>query len=269
MDLLHLVTPRAERLLAHVRGAQDGDARATHQARVAARRLAEVLALTGNKGTKLDKDVRDLRRALGATRELDVARMVFDHAAHDHTWAKVAQERVRKYLAVERALRHRQVAPTLANVNASRLRRRVRDVGDYAAGVAGPKVAARVRKRVAARERELKAAVRRAGAMYDIDKLHDVRLAVKKLRYTLELAQDALGRRLAPRIDALKQQQGRLGDLHDLQVLVGHIRTLEGGLVSNRGPIAQALTEIRRDLDAESRRLHGHWLKQANMKGMR
>ena len=267
MDLLHLVTPRADRLLAHVRGAQDGDARHTHLARVAARRLAEVLALTGTTGKRLDRDVRDLRRALGATRELDVAGMIFDHAARAHKWSTLAKERVRKYLSVERARRHKKVGPTLANVSVSRLRRRIREVGAYAARVAGPKAAARVRKRVAAREKELKAAVKRAGALYDIDKLHDVRLAVKKLRYTLELAQEALGRPLAPRIQALKLQQGRLGDLHDLQVLVGHIRTLEDGLVSNRGPIAQALTVIRRDLDAESRRLHGHWLKQSTTKG--
>lgn len=268
MDLLHLVTPRADRLLAHVRGAQDGDARDTHEARVAARRLAEVLALTGDAGQRLDRDVRALRRALGATRELDVARLVFDEAALEHRWSKLAAARVRKYLLVERERRHQKVAPPLANVSVSRLRRRIRAVGEYAAGVPAPKLRPLVQKRVTARERELVTAINRAGAVYDIDRLHEVRLAVKKLRYTLEVAQEALGRRLALRIQALKVQQGRLGDLHDLQVLVRHIRTLEAGLVSDRGPVAAALTEIRRDLDAESRRLHGQWLKYSKTKGM-
>lgn len=265
MDLLHLVTPRADQLLSHVRGAQDGDARHTHQARVAARRLAEVLALTEDAGKRLDKDVRNLRRALGATRELDVARMIFDQAALGHDWSKVAEARVRKYLARERERRHAKVGPSLADVSVSRLRRRIRSVGEFAAGVSVPELKAQIRKRVVARERELAAAVKRAGAMYDIEKLHDVRLAVKKLRYTLEVAQETLGRKLGPRIRALKVEQGRLGDLHDLQVLVSHIRDLEDELVSDRGPIARALEDIRRDLDAESRRLHAYWLRHAKL----
>jgi CHAD domain-containing protein len=268
MDLLHLVTPRADQLLSHVRGAQDGDARHTHQARVAARRLAEVLALTGDAGKRLDRDVRSLRRALGATRELDVSRMIFDQAALSHRWSKDAEARVRKFLARERERRHKKVAGTLEAVSVSRLRRRIRAVGEYAHGVAGPRVGTRVRKRVAEREKELLQAIKRAGATYNIDKLHDVRLAVKKLRYTLEVAQDAIGRRWTKRIAALKLQQGRLGDLHDLQVLVGHIRVLESELVGHRGPVAEALAVIRRDLDAESRRLHGQWLKQTKTKGM-
>ena len=268
MDLLHLVTPRADTLLSHVRGAQHGDARDTHQARVAARRLAEALALTGQAGKRLDRDVRDLRRALGATRELDVSRMVFDYAALEHRWSTDAVRRVRRYLDEKRAKRLDKVAGTLANVSVSRLRRRIRDIGDYAADYPAAKLAPRLRARVTKRERDLKDAIKRAGAIYDIDKLHDVRIAVKKLRYTLELAQDGLGRRWSKRIETLKLQQSVLGHLHDLQVLVRHIRTLEGGLVSHRGPVGEALAVIRRDLDTESRRLHGAWLKHAKTKGM-
>lgn len=267
MDLLHLVTPRADRLLSHVRGAQDGDPRDTHQARVAARRLAEALALTGDAGKRLDRDVRDFRRALGATRELDVARMIFDHAALGRRWPKPAVARVRQYLDEQRRERSEEVSERLAGVSVSRLRRRIRDVGEYAAGVKRAKLVARVKARVAKREADLTAAVKRAGAVYDIDKLHDVRLSVKKLRYALELGQDALGRRWSTRIAALKAQQGLLGDLHDLQVLVRHMRGLEASLVGNRGPLAAALADIRRELDAESRVLHGRWLKLAKAKG--
>lgn len=263
MDLLHLVTPRADRLLSHVRGAQHGDARDTHQARVAARRLAEALALTGTAGRRLERDVRNLRRALGATRELDVSRMVFDHVALEHHWSRDAVQRVRRHLEAKRDRRHDKVADTLANVSVSRLRRRIREVGDYAADFPAAQLGPKLRARMKKRERDLAQAIKRAGAVYDIDKLHDVRIAVKKLRYTLELAQDAFGRQWSRRITALKLQQGLLGHLHDLQVLVRHIRSLESELVSSRGPIADAMTVIRRDLDAASRRLHGTWLKHA------
>jgi CHAD domain-containing protein len=267
MDLLHLVTPRADRLLSHVRGAQDGHPRDTHQARVASRRLEEALALTGGAGKRLDRDVRNLRRALGATRELDVTRIVFDHAALEHRWPKIAVDRVRRHLDDARARRHDKVADTLADVSVSRLRRRIREIGDHAASVPQEKLAERVRARVAKRERDFALAVKRAGAVYNIDKLHDVRLAIKKLRYTLELAQDALGRRWSKRLTTLKAQQAMLGELHDLQVLVGHVRVLEGTIVSDRGPLAEALAAIRRDLETESRRLHGRWLKQTKTKG--
>lgn len=267
MDLLHLVTPRADKLLSHVRGAQDGDPRDTHQARVAARRLAEALALTGDTGKRLDDDIRDLRRALGATRELDVTRLVFDHAVLEHRWPNLAVARVRRYLDHERERRHDKVADALAEFSVSKLRRRIRDIGDYAADVPERKVAGLVRARVAKRERDLAAAIKRAGATYNIDKLHDVRLATKKLRYTLELAQDALGRRWSKRIARLKKQQVLLGEVHDLQIVVAHIRVLEGTIASARGPIAEALAAVCRDLEAESRRLHGAWLKQTKTKG--
>jgi CHAD domain-containing protein len=175
---------------------------------------------------------------------------------------------VRRHLDQARARRHDKVADTLADVSVSRLRRRIREIGEYAAEVTQKQVAARVRKRIAKREGDLARAVKRAGAVYNIDKLHDVRLAIKKLRYTLELAQDAIGRRWSKRIEGLKLEQGLLGELHDLQVLVGHIRWLEGTLVSDRGPLADALAAMRRDLEIESRRLHGAWLKQTKTKGM-
>jgi CHAD domain-containing protein len=170
---------------------------------------------------------------------------------------------VRRYLEEKRRYRHDKVAHTLANVSVSRLRKRIREVGVFAADFPEGKLAPRLRARVAKRERDLAAAIDRAGAVYDIDKLHAVRIAVKKLRYTLELAQDVFGRKWTRRIAVLKAQQGLLGNLHDLQVLVRHIRTLEGSLVSHRGPLADAMSVIRRDLDAESRRLHGAWLKHA------
>jgi hypothetical protein len=42
---------------------------------------------------------------------------------------------------------------------------------------------------------------------------------------------------------------------------------LEGTIVSDRGPVAEALAAMRRDLETESRRLHGAWLKQTKTKG--
>lgn len=259
-DLLHLVTARADALLAHVPGALDGDARDTHQARVGARRFAEVLALTGDAGARLRRDIRALRRGLGATREIDVARHLVEAEARRFDWPPAATNRLRRYLDEERDARQDAAGRVLSHVSVSRLRRHIRDLGADVAAIAPRTVAARVRARVRARERAFITAVRQAGALYDVDKLHAVRIAGKKLRYTLEIGREALGQRSAARIESLKRQQRLLGELHDTQVLEAHIRELESRLESNRGTTAMALAAMRDQLDAECRRLHANWL---------
>jgi CHAD domain-containing protein len=262
-DLLNLVTARADKLLAHLPGAADGDPRDAHQTRVAARRLTESLVLGGPAARRLLREVRDIRRALGAIREVDVSRLVFDQLATERRWPALASARVRRHLDAERARRAKKVSRALERVSLGRIRRRIRDVGEAAATVAPKTLRARLEQRIVSRRARLQRAVRRAGAIYDIDKLHDVRLAVKKLRYTLEVADDALGRRRAREISRLRASQQRLGELHDLQVLERHLAALEATLTSSRGPMAASLAAIRNDIDADCRRLHGQWLQGA------
>lgn len=263
-DLLNLVTARADTLLTHLAGASRGDPRDAHQARVASRRLAEALAVAGEAARPLQRDVRTIRRALGATRELDVSRLVFDALAAERRWPPMACARVRRHLDAERARRAKKAARTLDHLSVGRIRRHIRDVGDHVGDLPARKVSARIRARIAARRARLSQAVRRAGAIYDIDKLHAVRLAVKKLRYTLEIADEAFGRRRAREISRLRASQSLLGELHDLQVLERHLATVEAGLVSSRGPLAIAIAAIRDEIDQECRRLHGEWLRRGS-----
>jgi CHAD domain-containing protein len=51
-----------------------------------------------------------------------------------------------------------------------------------------------------------------------IERLHMLRIEIKKLRYTLEYFREALGKRAAEAISDLKILQDHLGDLHDAQV---------------------------------------------------
>jgi len=221
----------------------------------------------GTASDRLRRDIRALRQALSATRELDVARIVFDHAAAEHRWPKTAADVVRGYLDTARSKKSRDTKDALDGFSASRLRRRIRDIGEVAAEMPPAKVSARLRARLKKRERELARAVRDAGAVYDIDKLHEVRLATKKRRYTLELAQDALGRRRSKAIATLKAEQRVLGELHDLQMLESHIGALESTVAGTRGPLGHALSAMCADLEADTRQLHGKWLKQAGTKG--
>src|SRR5688572_7821543 len=85
--LAAVIAKRHQALRSHLRPAREGDVEGVHQARVASRRLRETIPVLG---TGLDdvrlkpvrRRLRDLTRALGPVRELDVAlEMLDDHVA--------------------------------------------------------------------------------------------------------------------------------------------------------------------------------------------
>ena len=80
--------------------------------------------------------------------------------------------------------------------------------------------------------RRATAAMREAGAVYLPERLHAVRIALKKLRYAVELAAEIAGAaRNAPApAAALKRAQELLGRMHDLQVLIDRVRQVQASL---------------------------------------
>src|SRR6187399_2031658 len=77
-DIATLVTRRHDALRAQAGEAHDGKVDGVHQARVASRRLREVVPVLGRglddvRLKPLRRGLRDLTRALGPVRELDVA----------------------------------------------------------------------------------------------------------------------------------------------------------------------------------------------------
>lgn len=256
-DLVEAVTSRAEALLAEMAGAREGQARATHRARVAARRLAEVLPLVGGAGQRLARRVREIRRALGAGREVDVTIEVLRHESAAREWSQPLVKRLQIHLETERDRRVSEASKVLDRWDGSRLRRRLRAVGEKAAEVRMRDLRAPLLARQVLREQRLEAAAAKAGALYDVDRLHAVRVAVKKYRYVLEVGADLLGQRNSRRLAQLKALQERLGDLHDLQVLLHEIRSYETTLTPGRGHVARALAHMANDVEADCRRLHG------------
>ena len=78
--------------------------------------------------------------------------------------------------------------------------------------------------RAARRAEGLRAAIENAAGIYLPDRLHEVRIAVKKLRYALEIARDLSGSRATARIRTLKRVQDLLGRMHDLEMLIARTR---------------------------------------------
>jgi len=244
-------------LMSHVPGALRGDVDDAHRTRVAARRLAEVLPLLrGRKAERLHADVRQLRQVLGARRELAVALALLDEEAGRWHWAAPLVGRIRRHLEESRASIEAATEEAARAVDVPRLGRRLTRAAELAAAEPYPELIARLRRRRASRELALVRAVAAAGALYDVERLHQIRIATKKLRYVLEAQIECAGRGPVARIRALKVLQAELGRLHDLQVLERAVRDVEGRFVSGRGRVARGLARVGADLETECRRLH-------------
>jgi CHAD domain-containing protein len=113
--------------------------------------------------------------------------------------------------------------------------------------------------RLMRRAKSVAAALEDAGPLYVPERLHDVRISSKKLRYALEIARDAGIAAATPLVRVLKRHQERLGDLHDLQMLLKHVRETEGA--PGVGSRVNDLTAYADSLDRECRRLHAAFVE--------
>jgi CHAD domain-containing protein len=249
----------------------EGDEEALHKARVASRRVREALPilLSGTTGArKARRQVRRITRALGPVRELDVSLAVLSRLEADHPALANAIEQLRARIAADRASERARLMERLGDVDLKRFNHRVgallAEAGHRrsrrAAAAQTPAWRSVLGARVLRRAEALRAAVERAGSMYLPDRLHAVRVAVKKLRYALELAREADRSRRRRDINTLKSMQDLLGHLHDLEVLVGRARSLQGSLrPSNRSAFGH-LEALSRLIEGECRTEHARYV---------
>lgn len=248
-----LMRQRVRALVRTLAAAGQGDPCAIHHARVATRRLREVLPLveSGGRGRKLRRGVRRLTRALGPVRELDVALETLDALAGEVPRPAVA--RLRQVLRLERRRLYGAMSREVARVDPDTLRRRA---------VAAARRSRRVdtAARTARRAGRLRSAIENAGSIYLPDRLHEVRIAVKKLRYALELVRDVSGARATARLGRLKAAQDLLGRMHDLEVLIARVRAVQGSAQAPSLSLSGDLDRLVRRLETECRQLHGHYM---------
>lgn len=243
-----------------------GHVRAVHQARVASRRLREALPIAKAVATVdtggIRRSVRRLTSALGDVRELDVARHTFEARVGDDRWPFVAVAAVKRHLKTKRARGRARMLPRIDRRDIDKLRSRVRARANaIEASDASLRIDAMIGRRVRKRARTFVRHARQVGTMYSPEALHAVRIAAKKLRYSLELAKDVSGAPLGREIGRLKRLQSLMGELHDLQILAGYVRTVltKGNMdPANR----KALDTMAVSFDAECRALHGQVLRR-------
>jgi CHAD domain-containing protein len=248
-----LIRQRVQALRRALPAAQAGDRESIRLARVATRRLREALPLVGSggRGRKLRRKVRRLTRALGPVRELDVASETLDALADEAPRAAVAC--LKQVLRRERRRLQAAMAREVARVDLETLRRRALAAARRIRGVDPAAGTAR-------RALRLRSAIDGAGSIYLPDRLHDVRVALKKLRYALELSRDMSGARGGARLRRLKAAQDLLGRMHDLEVLIARVRAVQGSPQAPTLSLSGDLDRLVRRLEAECRQLHGHYM---------
>jgi hypothetical protein len=96
--------------------------------------------------------------------------------------------------------------------------------------------------------------------MYDPERLHAVRIAAKKLRYGLELAADSGMKPAGPLVRRIKHAQDLLGRLHDLQVLLVHVASVQAGPQSGRAQRREGLDGLAHHIEEQCRHLHGRYI---------
>ena len=253
-------------------GARAGDVTGIHQSRVATRRLREALPLvaSGSASRKLERTIRRLTRALGPVRELDVALQTLDELEQTDV-PRGAIACLRQLIASERHTMHAEAVKAIDRADLERLRQNLM-TGAAAAAEPARAHLARAQQRAARRAERLRVAIDNAAGIYLPERLHQVRIAAKKLRYAIEMVRPGASvartgrpatrslRSTSGQLAALKKAQDLLGRMHDLEVLIARTRAVQATSQALSLKLSGELDQLVRRLEMECRLLHGHYM---------
>ncbi len=269
-----LLRTRLERFTRLLHGLAQGDVNALHRTRVASRRLRELLPalqLDHDVAHKLGRRLRRVTARLGTVRELDVLLILIDELHKSRAHHRPALNRVRDDVAKERTrAREKLLGRKVPLDELKRIARKLDRSVDVLAQAEQAKHAApteargwrwAIDARIARRAESLQQAIADAGAVYLPERLHAVRIAVKKLRYALEIAAEAAGERTTPELRVLERAQTLLGRLHDLQVLMDRVRQVQASLMPPNIATWRELDAVTTALENSCRRLHARYMR--------
>jgi CHAD domain-containing protein len=231
-----VLTTRFEEMFDFQQAALDfSDPEGVHSMRVASRRLRgamrDFMPYIRKRGlTSLLKQTKSIAGALGDVRDQDVA--------------LAALEKIEKRAPAEASAALKQIIEVRKGVR-DEARRNLESIlvpndmmqlhSEFIAGIDG---ATPLRKTQAAaavtyakmsaavigeRLKELEALSNSLYKPFEVESLHEMRIAAKRLRYALELFQQCWGRALASYAKSAAQMQEALGDLHDCDIWIDSI----------------------------------------------
>jgi CHAD domain-containing protein len=142
----------------------------------------------------------------------------------------------------------------------------LRDLRRVVQGVPSVAPSSRWEEKLAARRRQRAQTfadrLQELGPLYVPGRLHAVRIAAKKLRYSLEADRNIRRAAVTRDIRALEAIQEHLGHLHDLQILQDRLHAGMRDAGVDRAERAR-LQRMRADIEGECRALHSQVLARA------
>lgn len=224
---------------------QDGEA--CHDLRVALRRTRTVLEIGGKvlgrfQADEVRRSLRDLQRASGVLRDEEVLLAVLASLGVDRpdvaAWMVVRRRREHTWrLSLTRMVRSGQLLRGRALLGA---------LLSFRVDPSRDRRLARFSRRAVERARRDVDRLRSA-ALDDRVALHELRIAYKRLRYTVETFAEALPSDVAALAQGAARFQKRLGDIHDVDVAFGAVRRARTMTEEGRAQVLEALDRLRAD----------------------
>jgi CHAD domain-containing protein len=266
-----LLRARVNRFVRQLDGIENGDTRALHRTRVASRRLREalpILQVDPAIARKLGRRLRRITAQLGTVRELDVLLLLIDELSAARPNLARALQRVRADAAARRDEARKHLFDELPMEEIRRVGRKLERLADDLRREEESSTRSVTRKagrwaidaRLVHRSGRLQTSLQAAGALYAPDRLHDVRIAVKKLRYAVELSAETGGTRRTAMLQKLRRTQDLLGRMHDLQTLIDTVRGMQASVAPLNAALWRELDALVLILEDDCRRLHGRYV---------
>jgi CHAD domain-containing protein len=226
-----LLAYNLNQLLQHLPGVRDGFEDSIHHARVAIRRVREPLALTGRRrdDEELDRIASRLKRGsrtLGRSRDADIAQRLVQHVESLFPLAPTVVARLKAAVAGDQLATRRKAVKRLERLNLELLPQQLRGMKAVTELMRASRWKPSLRHQVASRAEAVRAAVNHATGVYLPNRAHTARIAIKRLRYTLELAEVTGTWRASGALRELNKAQKALGEAHDREVLVDRLNAL-------------------------------------------
>jgi CHAD domain-containing protein len=199
--------------------------------------------------------------------------LLIDELERDRRYSATALRQVGRAISAARTESRQLLASTLPIKKFKRLARQLEREGKLweAGQMKSRKNAARwvdrawlwaADARVARRASRVRSAIAAAGIVYAPQRVHKLRLEVKKLRYAVELLAEARPRQGADRIETLRAFQDTLGRLHDLETLREWIREIQASPASCSDFTEwKSLNSLERRVEADCRQLHAVYVR--------
>lgn len=253
----------------------EGDVGAVHRARVASRRLRELLPLLELSRDQTQGLARRLRKAtkqLGKVRELDVQIALIKELRQGRQGTPIALAQLRIAAVRDRVAARDHMSKKCPVRKLERLAHKLARLSSAMRhGTSSRRTAVNrptrgslwaLDARMARRVARVRTSINAVGALYAPERLHDVRLAVKKLRYAAELVAEVTPRRLDTDIATLKSAQDLLGRLHDVEVLLVRAREVQSSFPLSDLATWRSLDSVVSVLEGECRRLHARYMHE-------